>query len=215
MPSSSGWEVTLFVYFRNGMKQKFKTIFDLQKEYVTLYQQNQSFCSQLSFTNDSNTVPCSQRDTRNVNLSYYTAAHPCKRTHNDFYKFIYREECLSQVRLEMERQSTLELINTNNNTVSPRQQDVRNTMEIVSVEQKKLPKELKFLRSKFNHEDQTKIEKKTMDLFEVPLYYALAQCVSADMKMSEGIAVTFKEIFGRIEELVNQNRTVEDWQFYR
>ncbi|KAG5864645.1 hypothetical protein JTB14_028360 [Gonioctena quinquepunctata] len=107
----------------------------------------------------------------------------------------------------MERQSTLELINTNKNTVSPRQQEVKNTMEIVSVEQKKLPNGnesfCKFLRTKINFEDQTKIEEKTMDLFMVPLDYA----DSADMKMSKGIAVTFNKKLGRIEELVNQYTT--------
>ena len=42
------------------------------------------------------------------------------------------------------------------------------------------------------------------DLFEAPLTASLAHCVSEDMHMGKGIAVTFKEKFRRVGELLGQ-----------
>ncbi|KAJ8911018.1 hypothetical protein NQ315_003580 [Exocentrus adspersus] len=39
------------------------------------------------------------------------------------------------------------------------------------------------------------------DLFQVPNEFALAHCVAQDLKMSRGIAATFKQRFGRVDEL--------------
>lgn len=43
------------------------------------------------------------------------------------------------------------------------------------------------------------------DLFSAPGDYALAHCVGADFWMSRGIAVRFKQKFGRVQELKQQN----------
>ena len=42
------------------------------------------------------------------------------------------------------------------------------------------------------------------DLFKVPVEYSLAHCVAEDLKMTKGIAVVFKEKFGRLPELRRQ-----------
>ncbi|KAG5877222.1 hypothetical protein JTB14_036430 [Gonioctena quinquepunctata] len=44
------------------------------------------------------------------------------------------------------------------------------------------------------------------DLFSVPRHFALAHCVSSDFKMSKGIALTFKQRFGRVDILLRQNQ---------
>ena len=48
------------------------------------------------------------------------------------------------------------------------------------------------------------------DLFEQGSNKNLAHCVSADFRMSRGIARTFRERFGGIEELITLNATVGD-----
>lgn len=42
------------------------------------------------------------------------------------------------------------------------------------------------------------------DLFSVPSNVALAHCVSADMQMSKGIAVLFRDKFKNVENLKKQ-----------
>ena len=42
------------------------------------------------------------------------------------------------------------------------------------------------------------------DLFDVGTDWALCHCVSRDLKMSAGIAATFKEQFGGLEDLRRQ-----------
>jgi hypothetical protein len=46
------------------------------------------------------------------------------------------------------------------------------------------------------------------DLFKTPANYSLAHCVSEDLKMSKGIAVTFKEKYAQIENLRSQRPEV-------
>ncbi|KAJ8911550.1 hypothetical protein NQ315_012803, partial [Exocentrus adspersus] len=46
------------------------------------------------------------------------------------------------------------------------------------------------------------------DLFQVPNEFALAHCVAQDLKMSRGIAATFKQRFGRVDELRDQKPEV-------
>jgi hypothetical protein len=46
------------------------------------------------------------------------------------------------------------------------------------------------------------------DLFNAPEDFSLAHCVSRDLKMGKGIAVLFRERFGRVEELRSQNPEV-------
>ncbi|EDX11341.1 GD12137 [Drosophila simulans] len=42
------------------------------------------------------------------------------------------------------------------------------------------------------------------DLFSAPSTYSLAHCVGADLAMGAGIAVQFKKVFGRLDELQAQ-----------
>ncbi|KAJ8943214.1 hypothetical protein NQ318_016727 [Aromia moschata] len=46
------------------------------------------------------------------------------------------------------------------------------------------------------------------DLFQAPADFCLAHCVAADLRMSRGIALTFKKAFGRLEELRRQRPEV-------
>ncbi|KAJ8950945.1 hypothetical protein NQ318_008384 [Aromia moschata] len=46
------------------------------------------------------------------------------------------------------------------------------------------------------------------DLFQVPADFCLAHCVAADLRMSRGIALTFKKAFGQLEELGRQRPEV-------
>ncbi|KAJ8939474.1 hypothetical protein NQ318_022528 [Aromia moschata] len=46
------------------------------------------------------------------------------------------------------------------------------------------------------------------DLFQAPADFCLAHCVAADLRMSRGIALTFKEAFGQLEELRRQRPEV-------
>ncbi|KAJ8936593.1 hypothetical protein NQ318_016887 [Aromia moschata] len=46
------------------------------------------------------------------------------------------------------------------------------------------------------------------DLFQVPADFCLAHCVAADLRMSRGIALTFKKAFGQLEELRRQRPEV-------
>ncbi|CAF4467198.1 unnamed protein product, partial [Adineta steineri] len=46
------------------------------------------------------------------------------------------------------------------------------------------------------------------DLFSVASNVSLAHCVSQDMSMSKGIATLFRNKFGQINELKNQNVSV-------
>ena len=44
------------------------------------------------------------------------------------------------------------------------------------------------------------------DLFSCDKSACLAHCISADVKMGKGIAVTFKKMFRGVEELRNQGK---------
>ncbi|XP_049766803.1 GATA zinc finger domain-containing protein 14-like isoform X3 [Schistocerca cancellata] len=44
------------------------------------------------------------------------------------------------------------------------------------------------------------------DLFNAPADYSLAHCVAEDMRMGSGIAVTFRQMFRRVEELLDQRK---------
>ncbi|XP_049793057.1 transcription initiation factor TFIID subunit 1-like isoform X2 [Schistocerca nitens] len=44
------------------------------------------------------------------------------------------------------------------------------------------------------------------DLFTAPADYSLAHCVAEDMRMGSGIAVTFKQMFRRVDELLEQRK---------
>ncbi|KAJ8949444.1 hypothetical protein NQ318_007545 [Aromia moschata] len=46
------------------------------------------------------------------------------------------------------------------------------------------------------------------DLFQAPADFCLAHCVAADLRMSRGIALTFKKAFGQLEELRRQRPDV-------
>lgn len=48
------------------------------------------------------------------------------------------------------------------------------------------------------------------DVFNAPPDTSLAHCVSADLKMSRGIALQFRRRFGQIQELQQQQKSVED-----
>jgi hypothetical protein len=48
------------------------------------------------------------------------------------------------------------------------------------------------------------------DLFEAAEDFALRHCVSADFKMSQGIALEFRRRFGRVDELINQNKKMTE-----
>ncbi|KFB53624.1 AGAP002604-PA-like protein [Anopheles sinensis] len=43
------------------------------------------------------------------------------------------------------------------------------------------------------------------DLFSAPKDHSLAHCVAADLKMGAGIAVKFKQLYGKVNELQSQN----------
>ena len=49
-------------------------------------------------------------------------------------------------------------------------------------------------------------EEQLGDLFQVPNNVSLAHCVSTDMEMGKGIAVEFKDRFGRVDELLNRSK---------
>ena len=53
-----------------------------------------------------------------------------------------------------------------------------------------------------------KVQYKEDDLFSCPDDESIAHCVSADLKMSKGIAVIFKERFKGVDELRKQNPQV-------
>ena len=44
------------------------------------------------------------------------------------------------------------------------------------------------------------------DIFKAPKYFALAHCVSADLRMGRGIAVRFRQLFGKQDELAAQKQ---------
>lgn len=46
------------------------------------------------------------------------------------------------------------------------------------------------------------------DLFQAAEDFALEYCVSADIKMSQGIAWKFRRRFERVDELINQNKKI-------
>lgn len=46
------------------------------------------------------------------------------------------------------------------------------------------------------------------DVFTAPEEYSLAHCVAVDLRMSAGIAVSFRRKFGRVHELQRQNAKV-------
>ncbi|XP_041764703.1 ADP-ribose glycohydrolase OARD1-like [Anopheles merus] len=46
------------------------------------------------------------------------------------------------------------------------------------------------------------------DLFSAPKDHSLAHCVAADLKMGAGIAVRFKQLYGKVDELKAQNAGV-------
>lgn len=48
------------------------------------------------------------------------------------------------------------------------------------------------------------------DLFSCPAKESLVHCVSSDMHMSKGIAKSFKDTFGGIDELIAQDKQVGD-----
>lgn len=43
------------------------------------------------------------------------------------------------------------------------------------------------------------------DLFSAPKTHSLAHCVGADLAMGAGIAVKFKDVYGKVDELRSQN----------
>ncbi|KAG4077549.1 hypothetical protein HA402_002976 [Bradysia odoriphaga] len=49
------------------------------------------------------------------------------------------------------------------------------------------------------------ITEKSGDLFSAPKEYSIGHCVSADLRMGKGIAVKFRDTFGQIQTLKNQN----------
>ena len=53
-----------------------------------------------------------------------------------------------------------------------------------------------------------KYVEKAGNLFDAPNNIPLAHCVSKDLKMSKGIAVMFKQKFGKVRELYEQNPEV-------
>ncbi|XP_050065501.1 uncharacterized protein LOC126554464 [Aphis gossypii] len=56
--------------------------------------------------------------------------------------------------------------------------------------------------------DDVEIEEVNISLFDMPGEYSLGHCIAQDMRMSAGIAVDFKRIFGRIGELMDQRPNV-------
>ena len=48
------------------------------------------------------------------------------------------------------------------------------------------------------------------DLFSAPCSSSLAHCISRDCKLGAGIAKTFRQQFGKIEELKNMEVEVEE-----
>ncbi|EDW73119.2 uncharacterized protein Dwil_GK17373 [Drosophila willistoni] len=52
-----------------------------------------------------------------------------------------------------------------------------------------------------------KINEVDGDLFSAPKTHSLAHCVGADLAMAAGIAVKFKQVFGKVEELRSQKVT--------
>lgn len=48
------------------------------------------------------------------------------------------------------------------------------------------------------------------NLFEAPDDFALGHCVSADFKMSQGIALEFRKRFGQVDTLINQNKKITE-----
>jgi hypothetical protein len=58
-------------------------------------------------------------------------------------------------------------------------------------------------------------EEKEGDLFSVGENVSLAHCVSTDFDMSKGIAVEFKNRFGRVEELLSHRKLLFFLQIFR
>ncbi|CAH1738137.1 uncharacterized protein LOC114121472 isoform X1 [Aphis gossypii] len=52
------------------------------------------------------------------------------------------------------------------------------------------------------------IEEIDVFLFDMPEEYSLGHCVAQDMRMSAGIAIHFKQVFGRVGELMDQRPDV-------
>lgn len=52
------------------------------------------------------------------------------------------------------------------------------------------------------------IEEVDVFLFDMPEEYSLGHCVAKDMRMSAGIAIHFKKMFGRVGELMDQRPDV-------
>jgi len=48
------------------------------------------------------------------------------------------------------------------------------------------------------------------DLFEANEDFALGHCISADFKMSQGIALEFRKRFGQVDELLRQNKRITE-----
>ena len=46
------------------------------------------------------------------------------------------------------------------------------------------------------------------DIFSCPVTSSLSHCVSSDFKMSRGIAVKFRELFGQVEEMQRKRPSV-------
>lgn len=61
---------------------------------------------------------------------------------------------------------------------------------------------------KNNQIENSNVLIKQGDIFTAPDHYALAHCVSRDLKMRAGIAQDFREKFGHTQELLEQNCSV-------
>ena len=48
------------------------------------------------------------------------------------------------------------------------------------------------------------------NIFDSPSYFTLCHCISRDLRMSRGIALDFKLMFGGIRQMRSQNPTVGD-----
>lgn len=55
-----------------------------------------------------------------------------------------------------------------------------------------------------------KVKEEAGDLFDAPREYSLAHCISRDLKMSQGIALLFRQKFGNVDILRSQNPKIHD-----
>ncbi|KAL4136005.1 hypothetical protein QTP88_007579 [Uroleucon formosanum] len=60
-----------------------------------------------------------------------------------------------------------------------------------------------------------KVIEETGDLFDAPLEYSLAHCVSQDLKMNQGMALMFRRKFGNVEMLKCQHPQVHEVVYIR